>query len=86
MTWVVYAISKNIPFVVLSEGAMLLLDPEEWNYVYIGVTNNFERRMDEHFNLAHNESYKTSQKFYNRIRDKWNEYDKTILVRGIRSD
>ncbi|ABT14696.1 hypothetical protein NY2A_B297R [Paramecium bursaria Chlorella virus NY2A] len=86
MFWVVYAISKNIPIVDLSEGAMLLLDPEEWNYLYIGFTHQFEVRMGQHFNNAHDDSYEWSQKFYNRIRNRWDDFDKTILVRGIKTE
>ncbi|ABU43826.1 hypothetical protein AR158_C281R [Paramecium bursaria Chlorella virus AR158] len=86
MSWVVYAISKNIPIVDLLGGAMLIVDPETWNYLYIGVTNNFERRMKEHYFNAHDESYETSQKFYRRIRNRWDAFDKTILVRDIRTE
>ncbi|AGE54187.1 GIY-YIG catalytic domain-containing endonuclease [Paramecium bursaria Chlorella virus NYs1] len=86
MFWVVYAISKNIPIVDLLGGAMLIVDPETWNYLYIGVTNNFERRMKEHYFNAHDESYETSQKFYRRIRNRWDAFDKTILVRDIRTE
>ncbi|AGE58661.1 GIY-YIG catalytic domain-containing endonuclease [Paramecium bursaria Chlorella virus NYs1] len=86
MSWVIYAISKNIPIIDLTEGAMLVVDPEEWNYLYIGYTNNFGQRMTQHIQRAHNERYMTSQKFYNRIRNKWNVFDKTILIHNISSE
>ncbi|AGE58287.1 GIY-YIG catalytic domain-containing endonuclease [Paramecium bursaria Chlorella virus NY2B] len=86
MTWCVYAVSKDITIVNLTEGAMLIVDPDKWNYVYIGFTHQFEVRMGQHFNLAHDESYKTSQKFYRRIRNKWDDFDKTILIHNITSE
>lgn len=86
MSYCVYAISKDIEIVELSKGAELIVEPDEWNYLYIGCTDNFERRMDEHFKCAHNESYERSQKFYNRIRNCWDAFDKTILVHGIKTE
>ncbi|ABT14685.1 hypothetical protein NY2A_B286R [Paramecium bursaria Chlorella virus NY2A] len=86
ISWVVYAISKNIPIVETSEGVELVVDPDEDKLVYIGYTCDFDRRIDEHYRDAHNEKYTTSQKFYNRIRNKWDEFDKTILVHSIESE
>ncbi|ABT14578.1 hypothetical protein NY2A_B179L [Paramecium bursaria Chlorella virus NY2A] len=86
MSWIVYGISKDIEIVEKSEGVELIVDPDEWNHLYIGFTNDFERRMDEHRRLSRKKSYKKSKKFYRRIRNKWNEYDKTILVHSIASE
>ncbi|AGE54817.1 GIY-YIG catalytic domain-containing endonuclease [Paramecium bursaria Chlorella virus MA1D] len=86
MSWCVYAISKDISIIDLMEGSMLFADSDEWNYLYIGVTNDFDRRMDEHYRDAHNESYEWSQKFYRHIRNKWDDFDKTILVNNITSE
>lgn len=86
MSWVVYAISKDIQIIETPDGSVLMVDPEEDKLLYIGYTDNFSRRMKQHFNCAHDESYEWSQKFYNRIRNKWDDFDKTILVRGIRPE
>jgi hypothetical protein len=53
-------------------------------YLYIGITNNFERRMTQHLLRALNPEYMASAKFYNRIKSHgWNAYEKRILVSGL---
>ena len=86
MEWVVYAISKDVKIVETPEGAELNVDPEEMKYLYVGFTHQFEVRMGQHFSLAHDESYERSKKFYNRVKNRWDDFDKTILVRGIQTE
>lgn len=38
------------------------------NYIYIGITNNFKRRMREHKNNVENINYKYKSKLYNAMR------------------
>lgn len=82
----VYAISCNIPILDTSIGTVLLVDPAAEKLVYIGYTKSFEERMKLHKRDSHNLNYTVSQKFYNRIRNRWDEYDKIILVDNIKTE
>jgi hypothetical protein len=53
-------------------------------YMYIGITNDFERRMGQHMRSALNRFYTKSAKFYNRIKSHgWDAYEKRVLVSGL---
>lgn len=56
------------------------IDTSQFKYMYIGYTNDFDRRMKEHLSHSLNLKYKRSQKFYNRLRSHgWENYDRIIL-------
>jgi len=75
--YVVYAIM--IKGIVLDD-----LDPNEFKYVYVGMTNDFERRMYGHFSRINDPTYKRSQKLYNRLRYYgWDNFDKIVLEYGL---
>ncbi|ABT14955.1 hypothetical protein NY2A_B556R [Paramecium bursaria Chlorella virus NY2A] len=82
--FLVYAISRDILIIDNGESVTLMVNPDEDKLLYIGFTGrSFEQRMIEHKYDSHNLNYTTSQKFYNRIRNHWDEFDKTILIDNI---
>lgn len=86
MSHVVYAIVRKDIGVLRNDDGTIELDvvPEKFKYVYVGMTNDFEKRMGEHKANAVNKNYKTSQKLYRRLRKYgWDEFDKIILASGL---
>ncbi|AGE58405.1 GIY-YIG catalytic domain-containing endonuclease [Paramecium bursaria Chlorella virus NY2B] len=84
--FLVYAISRDILIIDNGESVTLMVNPDEDKLLYIGITGrSFEQRMIEHKKDSHNLNYTTSQKFYNRIRNHWDDFDKTILIDNIKT-
>ena len=85
--FLVYAISHNIPIIQTELENVLLVNPEEDNLLYIGYTGrHFEDRMKEHRSKIQDLNYNKSQKFYRRIRNCWDFWDKTILINNIENE
>jgi len=54
--------------------------PEEFKYMYIGYTGDFDTRMKSHHKRTLDITFDYSKKLYNRLRSHgWDEYDKIIL-------
>ena len=75
----------HVIYAIIMHGLVLDdLDLNEFKYVYIGMTNDFTRRMGEHLQCVYDLEYKTSGKLYNRLRyHGWNNFDKVILMSGL---
>jgi len=77
-----YAIVKKDPNIVINtpSGIIFDCDVDEHKYIYIGITNNFEKRMSQHKDNIKNINLKKSLKLYNRLRRYgWEAFDKMIL-------
>lgn len=74
-----------IVYAILMHGIVLdNIDPNDFKYVYIGLTNQFEERMYHHLRCTNDTDYKTSKKLYNRIRHYgWDAFDKIILESNL---
>ena len=77
----VYAIvHKDIQIKHKINDIIIDINPLLFKYLYIGYTNDFERRMKEHLTKSLDTSYKSSQKLYKRLRSHgWNSYNKIII-------
>jgi predicted GIY-YIG superfamily endonuclease len=60
------------------------VDVDNYKYLYVGLTNNFKRRLSEHLACVLDLEYKTSQKFYNSVRAHgWENYEKIVVASGL---
>jgi predicted GIY-YIG superfamily endonuclease len=82
---VLYAIvHKDIQIKYKNDEIIIDIVPSIFKYLYIGYTNDFERRMKEHLIKSLDTSYQSSQKLYRRLRSHgWNSYNKIIIKSGL---
>ncbi|AGE49920.1 GIY-YIG catalytic domain-containing endonuclease [Paramecium bursaria Chlorella virus Can18-4] len=83
-----YALShKDIDVIFTEDGPVFDVGPNDFKYLYIGITNNIDIRWKQHLQNTSNPEYLTSRKLYNRLRvHGWDAYDKVILRTGLTRD
>lgn len=81
----VYVIVSNNVEIIDKDGVFRFdVDIDLFKYMYIGMTNDFERRMGEHLYIMNKPDFTTSQKLYNRLRDRgWENYNKIVIARDL---
>ncbi|ABU43582.1 hypothetical protein AR158_C036L [Paramecium bursaria Chlorella virus AR158] len=81
----VYVLSRNdIPVITIEDEYDFVVNPDMFKYMYIGITNDVKRRWKQHLDYSNDETYKSSQKLYRRLRKHgWDAYNKTIVKSGL---